>query len=321
MVKILGFGVAVILIGFTVLTLWRVQQNARTAAREFPAPGTFVDVDGHPVHYVEMGQKAGTAPDLVLIHGASGNTRDMTFSLATQLAPDYRLVIFDRPGLGHTPALGPKGVSISDQARLLSAAATAIGVETPIVAGQSFGGAVTMAWAVNHPDTISAAMLMAGATHPWEGPRDAFSARLAHPIFGPIVARLISAWAPQDYVKASIESIFEPQNAPEGYGEAVGVPLVLRPATLIANAQQRDDLREEVRALHTKYPDLTLPIEIVHGDADTIVGLSVHSERMVAEVASARLTVLPGVGHMPQHVSHPEVIAAIERAAVRAGLR
>ncbi len=317
MLKFIGFGLLFLLVSFTVLTLFRVGQNARIAARDFPPPGKFIEVNGHRVHYVEM----GSGPDLVLVHGASGNTRDLTFSLAGKLADDYRLIIFDRPGLGHTPALGRRGVTISQQARLLSDASKAIGLKNPVVAGQSFGGAIAMAWAVEHPDNISAAMLMAGATYPWEGPRDAFSARLAHPVFGPIIARLITAWAPQDYVAASIESIFEPQPAPKGYGASVGVPLVLRPATLIANAQQRDDLRDQVRALHTHYKDLTLPIEIVHGDADTIVGLSVHSERMVQDVGSANLTVLPGIGHMPQHVSQTEVIAAIHRAAQRAGLR
>jgi hypothetical protein len=32
------------------------------------------------------------------------------------------------------------------------------------------------------------------------------------------------------------------------------------------------------------------------------------------------LTRLPGVGHMPHHVSQDHVIAAIDRAAARAGL-
>jgi pimeloyl-ACP methyl ester carboxylesterase len=76
-----------------------------------------------------------------------------------------------------------------------------------------------------------------------------------------------------------------------------------------------------VQALHTKYPDLDLPVEIVHGDADITVGLYVHSTRMVADIKGANLVVLPGVGHMPQHISHPEVITAINRAATRAGLR
>ena len=128
-----------------------------------------------------------------------------------------------------------------------------------------------MAWAVNHPDRISAVVSMAGATYPWEGELDAFNARLAHSIKGPIIARLISAWASADYVADSIEGVFAPQSAPSGYGAHIGVPMILNPNSLIANAQQRHDLRPQVQALHSKYSDLDLPVEIVHGDADITV--------------------------------------------------
>ncbi len=65
----------------------------RRAVLEFPPEGQILDVDGMQVHAVVM----GAGPDLVLIHGASGNTRDMTFSLAPRLAERYRVIVFDRP--------------------------------------------------------------------------------------------------------------------------------------------------------------------------------------------------------------------------------
>ena len=68
-------------------------------------------------------------------------------------------------------------------------------------------------------------------------------------------------------------------------------------------------------------PSLALPIELVHGDADTIVPLTIHSLPLSQRLPNAQLIVLPGVGHMPHH-THPEVVlAAIDRAAARAGLR
>ena len=47
----------------------------RGAARKRPSRqiGQFIDVDGHRVHAVSK----GSGPDLVLIHGSSGNTRDI----------------------------------------------------------------------------------------------------------------------------------------------------------------------------------------------------------------------------------------------------
>jgi pimeloyl-ACP methyl ester carboxylesterase len=298
-------------------TLWRVGQNAKRAADQFPPQGAFVEVDGHPVHYVEMGQ----GPALVLIHGASGNTRDFTFGLAEKLATSYRVIIFDRPGLGYTPQLAAYGVSITDQANLLASAAVLLGAEKPIVAGQSFGGSITLAWAVTRPDNIAAAVSISGASHPWEGTLDTLTANLAHPVVGPVLSRLASAWVSRAYVADSMRGTFNPQDPIDGYAEHIGIPLILRPASLMANARQRDTLKEDLRAISSKYSALTLPLEIVHGDADPIVPLHVHSTRLLQEVEGANLVTLAGIGHMPQHLNHSDVIAAIDRAAARAGLR
>lgn len=306
-------GLLVIVLILAVVTLWRVNTRQAEAERAFPPEGQIIEVDGHPVHYVQR----GAGPDLVLIHGASGNTRDFTFSLVDQLTDRFRVTVIDRPGLGHTPRLAARGVTLRDQANLLVAASRALDIKKPIVLGQSFGGAVAMAWAVHHPDEVAAVVNLAGATYPWPGELDRFYALLARPVIGPVLAHLVGAWVSEAYIQDAIEGVFLPQNEPSGYGDYIGAPLVARPHSLIANAQQRTDLREELRVQSQEYAALTLPIEILHGDADDTVSLTIHSEALARDVPTARLTPLPGIGHMPQHVAQPEVIAAINRAAQR----
>ncbi|WP_407493161.1 alpha/beta fold hydrolase [Pseudooceanicola sp. MF1-13] len=298
-------------------TGWRAISRTFATHTAYPPEGQFITVNGHQVHYVQKGE----GPDLVLIHGASGNTRDFTFSLVDQLTDRYRVTVFDRPGLGYTPPLARRGVTLADQAKLLQGAAVELQLNRPIVLGQSFGGAVAMAWALAYEDRIAAVVNVAGATYPWQGELDKLYATMARPVIGPIVAWGISAWVSRDYVDNAVAGVFRPQSEPQGYAEYFGPGLVLRPFSAQANAQQRTDMREELRVMAPQYASLSLPIEIVHGDADDIVGLSIHSEPMEQDVASADLTVLDGIGHMPQHVAQPQVIAAIDRAAQRAGLR
>ena len=104
-----------------------------------------VEVSGHRVHYVEK----GNGPPLVLIHGASGNLRDWTYRAVDQLSRRYRVIAFDRPGMGYTPRIDSDGASIFEQAALLSAASRQLGAERPIVLGHSYGGAVALAWAAS----------------------------------------------------------------------------------------------------------------------------------------------------------------------------
>ncbi|MCU0912582.1 MAG: alpha/beta hydrolase [Rhodobacteraceae bacterium] len=137
---------------------WRASARERAAEAAFPPEGRLLDVGGQRVHAVVMGE----GPDLVLLHGLSANARDFTFSLAPRLAERYRVIVFDRPGLGHSQPLPPGADGIFDQARVLRDAAAELGAERPIVLGQSYGGAVALAWAVEFPGSAAALVSVAG---------------------------------------------------------------------------------------------------------------------------------------------------------------
>ena len=83
-------------------------------------------VEGLRIHAVV----AGSGPDLVLIHGASGSARDFTFGLLPELADRYRVIAFDRPGHGWSRC-GTGRRQHRVQARLLQQAAATAGRRTP----------------------------------------------------------------------------------------------------------------------------------------------------------------------------------------------
>jgi pimeloyl-ACP methyl ester carboxylesterase len=295
----------------------RARAHEARAEAAFPPEGQIITVNGHPVHAVVM----GTGPDLVLIHGASGNTRDMTFDLAPRLAQDYRVIVLDRPGLGYTPRINRTGATITQQAALLQEAAAQLGADRPIVLGHSYGGAVALAWAVTRPDHIAALVDVAGAAKPWDTGLSTYYRVFSHPVLGPLVIPLLTAFVPDSRVEEAVQEIFMPQEPPAGYMDHIGAGLTLRRHSLRANALQRANLLSEIEALHPRYAEITVPVEIVHGTADTTVGVSIHSEPLAAQIKDAHLTVLDGIGHMPHHSAPEAVIAAIHRAATRAGLR
>jgi len=295
---------------------WRVARRSERAVAEFPPEGDFVTVDGMRVHAVVR----GTGPDLVLIHGSSGNLRDFTFGLVGRLAARYRVIAFDRPGHGHSEPLPRQAEGLRGQARHLQAAAALLGAARPLVLGQSYGGGVALAWAVHHPGSIAGLISVAGVSHPWEGGLPPYYRVTSNLLGAYLAVPLIAGLVPASRVEREVAAVFEPQKPKPGYAAHFGPALALRPDAMRLNARQRARLKAEVGELAPHYPDLRLPIEIVHGDADRIVEVSLHGARLAAEVADARLTVLPGVGHMPHQVAPDEVCAAIDRAAERAGL-
>lgn len=304
----------IVLVAFAVATLWKAHVNEARAEAAYPPEGQILTIDGVNVHAVVR----GAGPDLVLIHGSSGSARDFTFSLVDQLTTRYRVIVIDRPGLGYSDAI--HDATIDRQAALLQKAAAQLGAEKPIVLGQSYGGSVALAWAVNHPDTLSALVAVATPALPWTSGLSRFYRTMSHPVLGPIAAPILTAWVSTERVSHEVESVFAPQSAPTGYAEHFGPGLTLRRASLRANALQRAGLLEEITGLSKRYEAISVPTELVHGDADYTVGLEIHSRPLSQQIAGAKLTTLEGIGHMPHHSAQDDIIAAIHRAATRAGL-
>lgn len=278
-----------------------------------PPEGAYIALDGGRVHAVVQGE----GPDLVLIHGANGNARDFTFDLVGRMAQDFRVIALDRPGFGHSDTFGGPESPL-DQATILRAAVDQLGVERPLVLGHSYGGAVAMAWALQAPDDVAGLTLLAPAVYPWPGELGLWYQLSSSWLGQNLVLPLVAGLAPRAAVERSLEGVFAPNPVPEGYLDHLGFDLTLRASQLSLNARQVDSLKGYVEAMSGGYPALDMPIEIVHGDADTTVGLSFHSQRMADTLDNANLTILPGVGHMPHHARPVDVAKAIRRTHARA---
>jgi pimeloyl-ACP methyl ester carboxylesterase len=320
-----------VILGVTALATAVISQyRAAQATTQFPPLGEFVDVTGGQVHYVQD----GSGPHLVLLHGAGGNLREWTFDLMNRLTDRYTVTAFDRPGLGYTDRVpgiatgltATEGDSPQAQAAMLREAAEKIGIIDPIVAGHSFGGIVSYAWAVAGLDQESsvnakAIVSFAGVTMPWPGGLDRYYTVNGSAFGGVVTIPAISAFVPPSVVDSSIEATFAPQSAPAGYADYIGAALTLRPSSMRANTRQVNTSRPHVVQLSQRYPELTLPIEILHGEEDTTVPIHIHAEEIAKIVPQVNTTRLPGVGHMPHHADPLAAISAIDRAAQRAGLQ
>ncbi|MDP3196303.1 alpha/beta fold hydrolase [Tabrizicola sp.] len=291
------------------VTHWRAAAREATAEAAHPPSGSFVTVDGKRLHYEMTGQ----GPDLIMIHGASGSLRDLTFGLRDRLADRFRVTVVDRPGLGHSDALDE--TSLLAQARFIKSGVAQLGVTEPIVLGQSYGGAVALAWALDGGP--KALVLVASPSMPWPGKLDIWYRATDNAVGRAVAIPLASAFVPDSYVRKAIDAVFAPDPVPPGYDNFIGTPLTLRRETLAANVAQVNALRAELMTMEPRYPTLTLPVEMIHGTEDTIVPLHIHSQPVSKLLPNSRLTVIPGAGHMPHHAHADEVIAATLRAALR----
>lgn len=297
--------------GCAALVDQRATKREAVAEANFPPTGQFVTVQGARIH----ADVQGAGPDLVLIHGASGSNRDFTFDLVNRLKSDFRVISFDRPGMGYSDSLPGTDISPLAQADALIDAAAQLGATRPIVLGHSYGGAVAMAWALRADP--SALVIVSGATMPFPGDLGLWYQVTSSKLGGATIVPLITAFAPESRVDSALAAIFAPQQPPQGYAEYIGAGLTLRRDALRVNGRQVNNLKPHVTLMAQNYPKLSLPVEIVHGNVDTTVPIDIHAIPLSKLLPNANLTVLDGIGHMPHHTNPDEIVAAIKRAARR----
>src|SRR5207237_7837134 len=116
-----------------------------------------------------------------------------------RLAERHRVVIFDRPGSGYSARPRNRLWTPQEQAALLVAASAQLGLGRPVVVGHSWGTLVALAWALDHPERLSALGLASGYYYPTPRPDVISTVPVALPVIGdlwcwtgaPLVGRLM----------------------------------------------------------------------------------------------------------------------------------
>jgi pimeloyl-ACP methyl ester carboxylesterase len=288
--------------------------GARLIERRYPPAGQFVEIDGGRLHVVTLG-RADAIP-VVLLHGASGNLGDMRLALGERLAAKYRVILVDRPGHGWSDRPdGSADASPARQAELIHQALTKLGIDKAIVLGHSWSGAAATAYTLAYPDAVLGLVLLAPVTHPWPGGAAWINNMVATPVIGPLVAHTFTLPVGYFLISPGVSAVFTPQMPPPDYAERTGLPMLLRPSEFIANAQDIAGLKAFVTAQAPRYGEIKAPVAIIAGDKDHVVYTDIHSRGIAAMLPQAKLTVLPGVGHMVQYAAADLAVQAIDEMA------
>jgi pimeloyl-ACP methyl ester carboxylesterase len=104
-------------------------------------------------------QQTGAGPDVVLLHGVTGNMAVWPLiNLMAELAADFRVTAYDLRGHGYSDT-PPTGYTSADMAGDLVRIQQALGLGPMWVLGHSFGGVVALHAAVLYPDAIAGLIL------------------------------------------------------------------------------------------------------------------------------------------------------------------
>jgi pimeloyl-ACP methyl ester carboxylesterase len=299
-------GLALLSGGFALFTAL----TARQAEALAPPIGRFLEVDGARLHYVDR----GTGPAVVLVHGLGGNLRNF-YAVVDRLAATCRVVAVDRPGSGYSTMISGAHPALRAQATLIARFCGKLGLDRALLVGHSFGGALSLALALEHPDRLGALVLISTLSQVQRERPAIFKALDIHSPF----LRWLIAWtvmAPLGKLAhhATLEAVFAPETVPNGFDAESGAGLGLRPGSFIAASKDMITVSDELAIMTPRYPSLALPVDVIFGRQDPILNYRAHGERLVAALPNARLHLIDG-GHMIPITVPDQIVHLIRQAA------
>jgi pimeloyl-ACP methyl ester carboxylesterase len=273
-------------------------------------------LDGLRVSSLVAGERSD--PAVVLVHGGGLDSAELSWcELIPALSDDYRVYAVDLPGYGDSDP--PERVPTTDYyVRVLERFLDAEGVDSPALVGVSLGGAISLGYALDHPDDVSA--LVAIDSYGLGGSVPGGS-------LGALFVRLprLSEWSWRATARSRTLAYFAVR-AIVAYGNVRRrvVDEVYEAAAENDGSAWRAFQRAEVgfTGLRTNYvdrlPDLAVPTLFVHGEDDRLVP-SAWSVRAGSLVPAAEVRILPGCGHWPPR-EQPQRVNSLVRVFLQSNM-
>lgn len=133
-----------------------------------PARDRSVSLSKTKLHYLESGDPSGAA--IVFIHGTPGSFGFFSSYITDPRLSSTRNIAIDRPGWGASTVEGEFDPTLTFQSAALGEWLCKVKQESPkdrlVVVAHSYGATLTPKLAMDHPQCISAALLLAGGADP-----------------------------------------------------------------------------------------------------------------------------------------------------------
>lgn len=289
----------------------RAVSSQQSAVESEPQPpryaSRFVTVDGTRLHYIVQGM----GRTVVLIHGNPGSAYDW-LPVLTPLALHHRVIVFDRPGHGHSQRPKHGEDTVEGQAQLIHDALVQLRVERPIIVGHSWAGALALIYAIDYAKEVLAVLVVAPAVYEGHDGGSFLTGLPTVPVIGDAANYMLTPLLGSSLIRSELKKAFAPDPVPKNYLHAA-LSEWTRPGRVRAYALDETMFNSSLRKFSPRYPEITVPLSILAGDSDLIVSGKENALRLHEAVPKSRLVVLPRTGHEIPFTKPQSIIGEIER--------
>lgn len=289
-ILLLLFLYALLILGYVAYS-WRQKTKVE---RMVPPRGAFTSISTGRLHYVDC----GTGPAIFLIHGLGGNLGHFDCGLIDDLAKDFRVVAFDRPGCGYSERASSVAANVRAQARQAAEVIEKLEIENPLVVGHSLGGAISLALALEKPELVRGLALLAPLSLPVKDMAGVFDDyRIGSDVYRRILSWTTAVPHMIRHPEPVRQEIFGPDPIPPEYGVRGGGLLGLRPDTFYNGSRDFQAMEEDLAGMSRDYARLAVPVRVLFGKDDRVLDPEHHGELLVRRYPQIGLKLIEG-GHM-----------------------
>ena len=274
------------------------------------ADSKFIEINNVNIHYKETGSGETT---FILLHPFGGSTYSWR-EVMDDFAQYGRVISYDRPAFGLTERLMPEDwvenpYGMKANIEILKNLLDEFEIEKAILVGNSAGGGVAVAFALEYPERVQQLILVDPGVGGGRGPQFPawalpvmWTPQMRH--IGPLLMRdyqeslpntINREWFNQskltDEIKQTHLNVLKIQNWDRAFYELTFAP---------AYPELRDLL-----------PQLKVKAYIIAGQEDRLIR-SWYFETIVTEIPEAELTLIPQCGHVPQEECPAEFMNAVK---------
>jgi pimeloyl-ACP methyl ester carboxylesterase len=239
----------------------------------------------------------GSGMPLVLVHGHPFD-RSMWDEQAAAFGSTYRVIVSDLRGYGETTVV-PGKTTMEEMAGDLSALLDALAIDQIILGGLSMGGQVVFEFYRQFPARVRALLL--ADTQPQAETEEGKITRYttAQRLLDQGMVKYAEELLPKLLAKETIAS------QPNVVDKVRQMILQTKPEGAAAALRGRAERRDYIPLLR----EIAVPTLVIVGSEDTFTPIS-DAELMYREIAGSQLTIMEGVGHMP-NMERPDEFNAV----------
>ena len=302
--KYLLLVIVILILGFVAFN-WKNDVSVEELKKRYAnTESEFVEIDGMQVHFRDQGLATDSLP-IVLIHGTGASLHTWE-SWVNELKNKHRIITLDLPAYGLTGPNKTGDYSQDFYVNFMENFLLKLNIKRCVLGGNSLGGSITWAFALEHPERVGKMILVDAGGYPMVSKSVPIAFQIARM---PIVGNLFKYILPYAVIEKSLQNVYV-------HDDRITPELIERYYDLASRTGNRKAFLDRMKSSikndnYLKIKTLTMATLIIWGKEDGLIPLDV-AEKFHEDLPNDTMIVFKDLGHTPMEEDPMKTVKAVK---------